>query len=99
MLHYELPKQCYFAKTKDRTAFLSHSWVVYKFACPDSKSRYVRKTDSMLHERTKEHAHSSGNKNKQSAIYEHLLSSMHIIRLQAYSELKLLLVGETIVTY
>ena len=42
-----------------------------------SASCYVGKTDRTLHERAKKHAYAKGNKNKQSAICEHLSLCTH----------------------
>ena len=77
MLHYQTIKLYYFTNTKDKTAFLSQSLVIYKFVCPGCKSYYVRKTDRTLHERTKEHAYVKDDKNEQSPIFEHLPSWTH----------------------
>ena len=77
MVHYQTTKLSYFTNTKDKTPFLSQSSVIYKFVCPGCKSCYVGKTDRTLHERTKEHAYAKGNKNEQSAIYEHLSLRTH----------------------
>ena len=77
VLHCQTTKLYYFTNTKDKTPFLSQSSVVYKFVCPRCKSCYVGKTDRTLHERTKEHAYAKGNKNEQSAVYEHLPSCFH----------------------
>ena len=77
VLHYQTTKICYFTNTKDKTPFLSRSSVIYKFVCLRCKSCYVGKIDRTLHESTKEHAYTKGNKNEQSAIYEHLSLCTH----------------------
>ena len=77
VLHYQTTKLSYFTNTKDKTPFLSQSPVIYKFVCPGCESCYVGKTDCNLHERTKEHAYVKGNKNEQSAIYEHFSLCTH----------------------
>ena len=77
MLHYQATKLCQFTNTKDKTPFLSQLSVIYKFVCPRFKSCYIGKTDRTLHERTKEQAYAKVNKNKWSAIYEHLSSCIH----------------------
>ena len=77
VLHYQTTKLSYFTNTKDETSFLSQSSVIYKFVCPGCKSCYVGKTDRTLHERTKECAYAKGNKNEQSAIYEHFSLCTH----------------------
>ena len=77
VLRYQTTKLSYFTNTKDKSPFLSQSSVIYKFVCPGCKSCYVGKTDRTLHERTKEHAYAKGNKNEQSAIYEHLSLCTH----------------------
>ena len=77
VLRYQTTKLCYFTNTKDKSPFLSQSSVIYKFVCPGCKSCYIGKTDRTLHERTKEHAYAKGNKNEQSAIYEHLSLCTH----------------------
>ena len=87
MIHYQTTELYYFTNTKDKTPFLSQSSVTYKFVCPGCKSCYVGKTDPTLHERTKEHAYVKGNKNEQSAIYEHLSSLPTTATLQIYSRL------------
>ena len=55
----------------------TQSFYYYLLVCPGCKSCYVGKTDCTLHERTKEHAYAKGNKNEQSAIYEHLSLCTH----------------------
>ena len=75
--YYQTSKRSYFTNTKEKTSFLSQSSVTYKFVCPGCKSYYVGKTNRTLHERTKEHAYAKGNKNEQSAIYEHLSLCTH----------------------
>ena len=77
VLYYQTAKLSYFTNTKDKTLFLSQWSVTYKFVCPGCKSYYVGKTNRTLHERTKEHAYAKGNKNEQSAIYEHLSLCTH----------------------
>ena len=77
MLHCQTTKLSYFTNTKDKTPFSSQSSVIYKFVCPGCKSCYVGKTDRALHERTKEYVYAMGNKNEQSAVYEHLLLCTH----------------------
>ena len=77
MLRYQTTKLCYFTNTKDKSPFLSKSSVIYKFVCTGCQSCYIGQTDRTLHERTKEHAFAKGNKNGQSAIYEHLSLCTH----------------------
>ena len=77
VLHYQTTKLSYFTNTKDKTPFFSQSSIICKFVCPGCKSCYAGKTDRTLHERTKEHAYAKGNKNEQSAIYEHLSLCTH----------------------
>ena len=77
VLHYQTTKLSYLTNTKDKTAFLSQSSVINNFVGPGCKSCYVGETDRILHERTKEHAYAKGNKNEQSAIYEHLSLCTH----------------------
>ena len=77
VLHYQTTKLSYFTNTKDKAPFLSQLSVIYKFVCPGCKSCFVGKTDRTLHERAKEHAYAKGNKNEQSANYEHLSVFTH----------------------
>ena len=77
MLHYHSTKLSYFTNTKDKTLFLTQSWVIHKFFCPGCKSCYVAMTDFTLQERTKDHAYVKGSRNELSATYEHLSLSTH----------------------
>ena len=64
---YSTNKICY-TNTKDRTALLSQSSVVYEFKCPGCHANYVGKTESTIWERTHDHSWSQ----KDKPIYQHL---------------------------
>ena len=99
VLYYQTAKLSYFTNTKDKTLFLSQWSVTYKFVCPGCKSCYVGKTNRTLHERTKKHACVKGNKNEQSAIYEHLSLCTITAILQIYSRLTPIALIATSSTY
>ena len=60
----------YFCNTKDATPTLNKSNVVYEFCCPGCQAKYIGKTERTLFERSREHGWSD----KNSAVYNHILS-------------------------
>ena len=65
---YDVNKIEFYCNTKDKTAVLSNSFVVYDFSCPSCGANYIGKTERTLCERTVEHAWTDNN----SAVYKHL---------------------------
>ena len=65
---YDVNKIEFYCNTKDKTAVLSNSFVVYDFSCPGCGANYIGKTERTLYERTVEHAWTDNN----SAVYKHL---------------------------
>ena len=53
---YHVCKMEFFCNSKDRTAIINQSFVVYEFRCPDCDANYVGKTKRTLYERYVEHA-------------------------------------------
>ena len=58
----------FYRNTKDKTAVLSNSFVVYDFSCPRCGANYIGKTERTLHENTVKHVWTF----KNSAVYKHL---------------------------
>ena len=54
-VHFKTTKMSFFTSNKDKTPYLSSSSVVYQFSCPGCMDSYIGKTESTLHNRTKEH--------------------------------------------
>ena len=52
---------------KDRIPLMSNSSVIYRYSCSGCAEKYIGKTESTLHNRTKEHAWCQ----KDSAVYQH----------------------------
>ena len=50
--HYKTTKILFFTNTKDKTASLSQSSVVYKFRCCSCSCNYIGKTERTFRERT-----------------------------------------------
>ena len=67
-LLYDTTKLEFFCNNKDKTPFLSNSFVVYRFNCPGCAASYIGKTERTLHVRYIEHAWTD----KSSAIYTHI---------------------------
>ena len=65
---YDVNKIEFYCNTKDKTAVLSNSFVVYDFSCPGCGANYIGKTERTLYERTVEHAWTDNN----SVVYKHL---------------------------
>ena len=65
---YGVSKIEFYCNTKDKTAVLSNSFVVYDFSCPGCGANCIGKTERTFHERTVEHAWTDNN----SAVYKHL---------------------------
>ena len=65
---YDVNKIEFYCNTKDKTAVLSDSFVVYNFSCRGCGANYIGKTERTLYERTVEHAWTDNN----SAVYKHL---------------------------
>ena len=65
---YYVNKIEFCCNTKDKTAVLSNSLVVYDFSCPGCGANYIGKTERTLHERTVENNWTDNN----SAVYKHL---------------------------
>ena len=53
---YDVNKIEFYWSTKDKTAVLSNSFVVYNFSSPGCGANYIGKTERTLYERTDEHA-------------------------------------------
>ena len=65
---YDVNKIEFYCNTKDKTAVLSNSFVVYHFSYPGCGANYIGKTERTLYEKTVEHAWVDNN----SAVYKHL---------------------------
>ena len=68
---YNVNKIEFYCNTKDKTAVLGNSFVVYGFSCLGCSANYIGKTEKTLYERTVEHAWTDNG----SAIYKHLNDS------------------------
>ena len=65
---YNINKIEFYCNTKDKTAVLNNSFIVYDFPCPGCDANYIGKTERTLYERTVEHAWTDNN----IVIYKHL---------------------------
>ena len=63
---YDVNKIEFYCNTKDKTAVLNNSFVVYDFSCPGCGANYVGQTERTLYEKTVEHGWTDNN----SAVYK-----------------------------
>ena len=66
-IQFQTTKLSFFTSNKDRTPFLSSSYLVYQYSCPGCCQSYIGKTESTLFNRTLQHAWSD----QKSAVYKH----------------------------
>ena len=58
----------FYTNTKDHIDKLAHSYIVYKFCCPECSNNYIGKTERTFFERINEHDFKDNN----SVVYNHI---------------------------
>ena len=70
---HQTTKVAFYTSNKDRTPFLSSSYVIYEYSCPGCAHTYVGKTKNTLFNRTHQHGWSQ----KDSSVKKHFDNCIH----------------------